>query len=45
MTSQPIRRVTIGVVLVLAALAASCAREATGCHTHRVTGGEVTECG
>ena len=44
MTSQPTGLVTIGVVVVLATLAASCGREAARCHTHRVTGGEVTEC-
>jgi hypothetical protein len=44
MTSRPRWRVTIGLALVLATLAASCGREAARCQTHRVTGGEVTEC-
>ncbi|AOG05647.1 hypothetical protein [Bosea sp. RAC05] len=44
MSSRPRWRVTIGVALVLATLAASCGRETARCQTHRVTGGEVTEC-
>jgi hypothetical protein len=44
MTSRPTWPVTVGVVLLLAALAASCGRQAAQCQTHRVTGGELTEC-
>ncbi|MBX9874588.1 MAG: hypothetical protein K2X84_07005 [Beijerinckiaceae bacterium] len=44
MSSRPRWLVTIGVALVLATLAASCGRETARCQTHRVTGGEVTEC-
>jgi hypothetical protein len=44
MTSRPRWLVTIGVVLVLATLSVSCGGEPPRCQTHRVAGGEVTEC-
>ncbi len=44
MTSRHTWLVPIGVVLLLATLSASCGREPPRCQTHRVAGGEVTEC-